>query len=164
MFDSESVVDNVSDLSVTVAGCYEDPTVVDALREMYECEAEITEADVEDMHRAAEEAAADDGLDAAPFHDLSPARYAAIIRMMPAGTGWNPETTYDANDDLPFRAQLRRGTPNGPDMIRLGRFSTAENALTCAVLFLLNMVLIDKGHGDDATRAAIVAQIEYAKR
>jgi hypothetical protein len=32
------------------------------------------------------------------------------------------------------------------------------------VLFLLNMVLIDKGHGDDATRSAIVAQIEYAKR
>jgi hypothetical protein len=160
MLDQTEVIDNVSDLSVTVAGCYEDPTVADALREMYECEAEITEADVEDMHRAAEA----DGLDAAPFHDLSPARYAAIIAMMPAGTGWNPETTYDANDDLPFRAQLRRGTPNGPDMIRLGRFSTAENAMTCAVLFLLNMVLIDKGHGDDATRAAIVAQIEYARR
>jgi hypothetical protein len=54
MYPTESVVDNVSDLSVTVAGCYEDPTVADALREMYECEAEITEADVEDMHRAAE--------------------------------------------------------------------------------------------------------------
>jgi hypothetical protein len=26
------------------------------------------------------------------------------------------------------------------------------------------LTLIDKGHGDDATRAAIVAQIEYAKR
>jgi hypothetical protein len=33
--------------------------------------------------------------------------------MMPAGTGWNPETTYDANDDLPFRAQLRRGRRTG---------------------------------------------------
>jgi hypothetical protein len=160
LHDSTETIDNVSDLDVRVSAAYEDPTVQEFLDDVYRNEAALTDRDFEQMQEAAEL----DGIDAAPFHDLTGRRWAEIIRMMPTGTGWGPEVAYDANADLPFRAQLRRGTPNGPDMIRLGRFSTAENALTCAVLFLLNMVLVDKGHGDDATRAAIVAQIEYAKR
>lgn len=161
MLDQTEVIDNVSDLSVTVAGCYEDPTVADALAEMYRNEEALNDSDFAAMEAAAEA----DGIEHGPFfHDLTPAKHAELIAMFPFGRGWMPQIGYDANAETPFTAELRRGTPNGPDVIRLANYSTAENALRACVTFAINMVLIDSGHGDEQARETIRSMIEYAKR
>jgi hypothetical protein len=165
MYPTEEICDNVSDLSVTVAGCYEDPTVADALAEMYRNEEAVSEAEVEQMHRAMLEAAEADGIEHGPFfHDLTPAKHAELIAMFPFARGWTPVIGYDANAATPFTSELRRGTPNGPDIVRLANYSTAENALRAAVTFAINMVLVDMGHGDEQARETIRSMIAYAKR
>lgn len=152
-------VDNGSDLEVAVTAAYEDPTVADALEEMYRAEREITDADLEQMHAAAEA----DGIDPAPWHDLTGARYNELMSAYPEGTGWSPQITYDANADKPFVAELTRGTPNGPDVAHAGRFLTAECALMVAVAFAWDMVFAHR-NGTDEQKAAIRAKITYAKR
>jgi hypothetical protein len=150
MLDQTEVVDNVSDLSVTPSA-FAEP---DAAYEEWvtDCDrAHEAERELDDAMLAAAEA---DGVDAAGFADLTPERYAAIIAMMPDNTGWSPLVRHDAAAEQPYVGELRRGTPNGPDVVNVGRFYEAENALTAAVLFLINMKLVDLGHRRQIAYAA----------
>lgn len=121
------------------------------------------QAELDDEYAAMLAAGEADGCDAAAFHDLTPERYASIIAMMPTDTGWTPVIGYDAGAECPFTSELRRGTAAGPDVVRLPRFYTAENALTAAVLHLINMKLAWE-HGDDEAKDCMRRQIEYANR
>lgn len=157
LHDSETV-DHTEDLSVTTAPAVDDgyEAFLDDVERNRQAE---LDAEMDEMFAAAEA----DGVDPAPWHDLSGRRYNQIVAMMPERTGWAPCIGYTAGAELPFSAELHRGTPDGPDVIRLASFSTAENALTCAVLHLVNMVLADK-FGDAAAKDVIRRQIAYAKR
>jgi hypothetical protein len=129
------------------------------LEDAYRCESEVTEAELIEMERQANAE-----IEASPFGDMSRERYDSIMAMMPAAAAeWGPTIGYNANAEKPFTSELRRGTPAGPDVIRLGSFFTTENALTAAVLFAIRMVLA-RDHGDDAARESIKSQIAYARK
>jgi hypothetical protein len=118
----------------------------------------------EEAELEAMEQRVDAEIEASPFGDMSRERYDSIMAMMPAAAAeWGPTIGYNANAEKPFTSELRRGTPNGPDVIRLGSFFTTENALTAAVLFAIRMVLA-RDHGDDAARESIKSQIAYARK
>lgn len=105
-----------------------------------------------------------DGCDAAPFHDLTAERYAELMAAYPESTGgWSPCIAYTAGAARPFAAQLRRGTPDGPDVAHAGEYLTAECALVVAVAFAWDMVFAHT-HGTEEHKAAIRAKITYAKR
>lgn len=157
--DSETVRDTTSDLDVTVTAAYEDPTVQEFLDDVYRNEAALTDQDLEQMHAAA----AADGLDAAPFHDLTPERHAELMKNFPVGRGWMPVIGYDASAAKPFTAELRRGTPNGPDIAKLGSYLSAECALFIATCFGHDMAIAD-AFGDEDAKAKIRAKIAYAAK
>jgi hypothetical protein len=147
MLDQTEVIDNVSDLSVTVAGCYEDPTVADALREMYECEAEITEADVEDMHRAAE---ADGLIDFGPFDRKG---WEETMSRFPENTGLVPviaPVPWTDGAEM-YRAELRRTRKDGTgwDVVPCMFWPTQKEAWAACVSRALTMVsLCENGRRD----------------
>jgi hypothetical protein len=160
MSDILEVVDTVSDATVTTTAAV-DAGYEEFLDDVERCRQAELDAEMDEMYRVA----AADGVEHGPlFHDLTPARHAELMAMFPTGRGWIPVIGYAADADRPFTSELRRGTPNGPDVVRLANYSTAELALRAAVMFAINMVLIDLGHGDDQARETVRSMIEYAAR
>jgi hypothetical protein len=98
---------------------------------------------------------------AAGFHDLTAEKYADLMQHFPFGYGWAAVIGYNAGAAKPFTAELRRGTPAGPDVARVGAFSCAESALRNAIMFALEM-LIAQTSGTEADKAAVRARIVYA--
>jgi hypothetical protein len=126
------------------------------LEDAYRCESEVTEAELIEMERQANAE-----IEASPFGDLSAERYEQLMAMFPKNIGWMPCIRYVAGDEKPFSAELRRGTPVGPDIARLGQFFTCEHAMTRCVLFAINMTLAHD-HCDEEAKALIIGHITYA--
>jgi hypothetical protein len=160
MLDQTEVIDNVSDLSVTVAGCYEDPTVADALAEMYRAETEVTEAEVEAMHREMEAAAAADDIDFGPF-DL--AAWEETMSRYPENTGLVPvigPVPWTDGTEM-YRAELRRARKDGTgwDVVPCLFWPTQKEAWAACVSRALTMVcLCENGRRDMAERMFVNAE------
>jgi hypothetical protein len=153
-------VDHVSDASVTPAGFEELPGYAEWCDDVARANAAAEEAELELLAAQAEREMAAE-LAASPFGDLTAERYEQLIATLPS-IGWGPTTVYHAGASRPFEAQLRRGTPAGPDIAFLGYFISAEAALQTEVAFANEMVLADAS-GDAAWCDRIRARITYAR-
>jgi hypothetical protein len=83
----------------------------------------------------------------------------SMVTEMPAEID-GLESAFNADSRM-FAAELRRGTPAGPDVARLGNYLSAECALMVATAFAREMVIASE-IGDDAWKDRIRAKITYA--
>lgn len=139
MYPTETEIDNVSDLSVTVAGCYEDPTVADALAEMYRNESALTDRDFEQMEAAAR---ADD-IDFGPFDRQA---WEETMSRFPENTGLTPVISprRDAMGSEVWDAELRRPRKDGTgyDVVWCLWWSTQKEAWAACVSRAITMVAL----------------------
>lgn len=84
-----------------------------------------------------------------------------LVEGFPFWSGWSPCILYNAGAPSPFGAQLRRGTPAGPDIAYLGWFLSAECTLMVAAAFGREMA-IAATFDDPEWHARIRAKITYA--
>jgi hypothetical protein len=152
----ETTIDNVTDTDLrTLTVADDDASVAEFLADVYRNERAIEEADLLAMEQQMQAE-----ISGSDFGDLTPQRHAEIMEGFPVGRGWFPVLAFNADSRM-FAAELRRGTPAGPDVARLGNYLSAECALMVATAFAREMVIASE-IGDDAWKDRIRAKITYA--
>jgi hypothetical protein len=94
-------------------------------------------------------------------HELTEDDVLSLLAAFPYGRGWIPGVTYRAGESHPYRADLRRSTPNGPDLVYCGDYAAEREAWAACADTGRRMLEVWES-GDTALMALMRASIKYA--